>query len=68
MSKQEIKSWLSYFKATGMVNFKEITSLDLLKQARRFCKCMRVGVFANVTDNQIWYVIREYGWVEGWAS
>jgi hypothetical protein len=68
MSKQEIKAWLSYFKAAKMVNFKEIFSLETLIEARKYCKCLRVGVFAQVEDNAIWYVIREYGWVEGWAA
>lgn len=63
MSKRDIKAWLSYFKAAKMVNFREINSLEDLHQARRFCACMRVGVFANVEDNAIWYVLRE-SWME----
>jgi hypothetical protein len=41
-----------------MVSVDEIRSFDDVYQARKYCECMRVGIFANVTDLQIWRAIR----------
>ena len=43
-----------------MVAFDEIRAFDQMYQARKFCPCLRVGVFADVTDLQLWNALREY--------
>jgi hypothetical protein len=37
-----------------MVDLDEIRAFEHVHQARRFCSCMRVGVFATVADLDIW--------------
>lgn len=59
MTNEQIKGWLSYWNAAKMVALDEITSFDRVYQARKFCACMRVGVFTDVTDLQIWNALRE---------
>lgn len=54
MPKQQIQDWLIYWQAAKMVNINKIDSLPAMYSARRFCRCMRVGVFINVTDKQMW--------------
>lgn len=59
MSKQEIKNWLSYWAAANMVSVENIRAFDHVYQARKYCKCMRDGVFADVTDLQIWNALTD---------
>jgi hypothetical protein len=59
MTKAEIKNWISYWTAAKMVAFDAIQAFDQVYQARKFCECMRVGAFTDVTDLQIWTVLRE---------
>jgi hypothetical protein len=54
MKATDIQSWIAYWTAAKMVAFDQITSFDRVYQARKYCECMRVGVFADVTDLQIW--------------
>ena len=54
MAQQQIKAWLSYWSAAKMVAVDEIRAFDQVHLARKFCSCMRVGVFSDVTDLQIW--------------
>lgn len=58
MTTTEIKNWLNYWQNSKMVNLDAITSFDRVYQARKYCQCMRVGVFSDVTDLQIWNAIR----------
>ena len=57
MTTERIQSWLSYWNAAKMVAIDEILAFEHVYQARRFCKCMRVGVFANISDLSIWRAI-----------
>ena len=61
MTITEIKSWLAYWKAGGMVAIDRIAAFDQVHQARKFCACMRQGVFAEdcVSDLQIWRALTE---------
>lgn len=58
LTTQEIAGWVSYWNAAGMVAVDEIRAFDQVHHARKFCECMRVGVFLEVTDLQIWNAIR----------
>jgi hypothetical protein len=58
MTRSDIQSWISYWTAAKMVSFDEITSFDRVYQARKYCECMRTGVFADVTDLQIWNALQ----------
>jgi len=59
MTQAEIKTWLAYWTAAEMVAVDQITSFDRVYQARKYCECMRVGVFADVSDLSIWRAINE---------
>jgi len=61
MAKSEIISFLKYWEAAKMVALEEIRAFDQVHQARKFCACMRQGVFTPdcVTDLQIWNALRE---------
>ena len=61
MTKAEIKDWLTYWSNANMVAVENIQSLEHVVQARKFCECMRVGVFCEdlVTDLQIWNALKE---------
>lgn len=59
MTITEIKNWLSYWTNANMVAVENILAFDQVAQARKFCECMRVGVFHEVTDLQIWNAIKE---------
>jgi hypothetical protein len=58
MSKTQIQDWLVYWSNAKMVAVDEIRAFDQVHQARKFCACMRDGIFANVTDLQIWNAIK----------
>jgi hypothetical protein len=50
----DIKVWLAYWQAAHMVNVDAIQAYEHVHLARKFCSCMRVGVFADVSDLEIW--------------
>ena len=56
MNTKEIQTWLAYWSNAKMVDLSAILAFDQVYQARRFCACMREGVFHSdaVTDLQIW--------------
>lgn len=54
MTQKDIKRWVGYFARSNMVAFHEIQCLAHVELARKHCECLRVGVFSNVTDKQIW--------------
>lgn len=60
MTQAEIKSWIEYWKAAKMVDVDAIRAFDQVHQARKFCECMRVGVFHPdlVSDLQIWRALK----------
>lgn len=53
-----VAEWLMYWCRAGRVNFSAIRSLDHVYQARKYCSCMRVGVFTEASDLQIWLQIQ----------
>ena len=57
MTKATITNWLTYWTNANMVAVDEIRAFDQVHLARKFCECMRVGVFSDVTDLQIWNAI-----------
>lgn len=61
MTRADIKTWLTYWNNGSMVAVDAIRALDQVHQARKFCQCMRVGVFHPdlVSDGQIWDALRE---------
>ena len=59
MERRVIKAWLTYWKNANMVNLSEIKSVLDCVQARRFCSCMRVGVFTDVATSDIWNALVE---------
>jgi hypothetical protein len=59
MPSEKIQEWLSYWNDAGMVKVEEIRALGDVFSARKYCKCMRVGVFAEVSDLQIWRALNE---------
>lgn len=54
LTQNEIKSWLSYWAASKSVSVENIRAFDQVHLARKYCEVMRVGVFTDVTDLQIW--------------
>lgn len=54
MTSKEIQGWLTYWANANMVAVDEIRAFDQVHLARKYCECMRVGGFADVTDLQIW--------------
>jgi len=56
MTQKEITDWLTYWKNGQMVAIDAIRAFDQVYQARKYCSCMRVGVFHPhiVSDLQIW--------------
>ena len=59
MTALNIAIWLAYWNTAKMVALDEIRAFDQVHQARKFCECMRVGVFSNVTDLQIWNALQD---------
>ena len=59
MTTKEIKAWLSYWTSANMVAVNQIRAYEQVYQARKYCACMRQGVFADITDGQIWDAIRK---------
>ncbi len=54
MTQSKIQDWLTYWTNAKMVDVDQIRAFDQVHQARRFCSCMRLGVFAAVADLDIW--------------
>lgn len=54
MRQAEIQDWLRYWENARMVAVNEIRAFEHVHLARKYCSCMRVGVFAEVTDLAIW--------------
>ena len=50
----EIQTWLDYWQRSRAVAVDQILAFDQVHEARRFCSVMREGIFADVTDLQIW--------------
>lgn len=61
MKQQEIIAWLRYWSAAKMVAVGKILAFDQVATARKFCACMRTGVFCDelVSDLAIWRAIQE---------
>jgi len=57
MTQKQIQEWLTYWANAKMVSIDQIRAFEHVNQARRFCSCMRAGVFANVGDLDIWRAI-----------
>jgi hypothetical protein len=58
MTLSQIKDWLTYWNNARMVALDEIRAFDQVHQARKFCACMRQGIFHDVTDLQIWNALK----------
>lgn len=54
MKQADIQGWLTYWQNGGAVAVDEISAFDQVHLARKYCQCMRVGVFSNVSDLAIW--------------
>ena len=54
-----IQEWLAYWQSAKMVDVDQIRAFDQVATARRFCECMRAGVFTDVTDLQIWRALED---------
>jgi hypothetical protein len=50
--------WGEYWRAAKMVNLEAITSFEAMRDARRWCGCMSMGVMENVTDLQMWRALQ----------
>jgi nitroimidazol reductase NimA-like FMN-containing flavoprotein (pyridoxamine 5'-phosphate oxidase superfamily) len=59
MANSTIKQWLRYWQAANLVAVDEIRSFQDVYQARKYCSVMRDGVFAEVSDLQIWNALKE---------
>ena len=58
MAQTKIIEWLGYWRNANMVSINAICAFDQVYEARKYCQCMRVGVFTNVTDLQIWNALK----------
>lgn len=56
MKQAQIQAWLTYWQNAKMVAIDEINAFDQVHLARKYCSCMRVGVFSLdlVSDLDIW--------------
>ncbi len=56
MKQNDIQAWLEYWQNANMVNLDQISAFDQVYQARKYCSCMRSGVFSFdlVSDLEIW--------------
>lgn len=56
MKQNDIQTWLEYWQNAKMVDTDQIAAFDQVHQARKFCSCMRIGVFSAdlVSDLEIW--------------
>jgi hypothetical protein len=56
MTQKEIQVWLRYWQNSRMVAIEEINAFDQVHLARKYCECMRVGIFSidMVSDLAIW--------------
>lgn len=53
---QQIAGWLKYWRAAQMVATEEIQTAEDMVEARRWCACMRSGVFIPelVSTAELW--------------
>lgn len=58
MGELQIQNWLTCWGNAKMVNLDAIRAFEHVYQARKYCECMRVGVFTDVTDLQIWNALQ----------
>ena len=58
MTQTNIKGWIKYWAAAKMVSFSEIQSISDMGTARKFCECMRIGVFGDVSDKALWHALK----------
>jgi hypothetical protein len=58
MNDLQIQNWLTYWGNAKMVNLDAIRAFENVFQARKYCECMRIGVFTDVTDLQIWNALQ----------
>ena len=60
MKQQDVIGWLQYWQNAKMVAVDEINAFDQVHLARKYCECMRVGVFSPdlVSDLQIWRALQ----------
>ena len=59
MTAAEIKTWIAYWTAAKMVNFDAVRSVEQVYECRKYCSCMRVGVFTEVSDLSIWNALQD---------
>ena len=59
MTTDKIQDWLKYWQAANMVAVDNILAFDQVYQCRRFCACMREGIFSGVSDLSIWNALVE---------
>ena len=55
-NERKAATWLDYWYNAKMVAIDEIQSIHDMNTARKYCSCMRVGVFSPdlVTDLEMW--------------
>jgi len=56
MKQKDIQNWIGYWTSANMVAFDQINAFDQVYQARKYCQCLRVGLFCPdlVSDLDIW--------------
>jgi len=59
MTSKEIQGWLSYWHVAKMVAVDKIQAFDQVYQARKYCSCMRTGLFLDISDLSIWRALCE---------
>lgn len=59
MNRAAIQVWLTYWDNGDVVNVGRILAYDQVHTARLYCSVMTKGVFADVTDGEIWDALRE---------
>jgi hypothetical protein len=57
--------WLVYWRNAKMVSVENIVAFVHVTEARKYCECMRVGVFQDVTDLSIWRALKDLRASEG---
>lgn len=59
MTKAEIKDQFIGFNDKNLINMSEIKSIDDMQHARTFCSVMRVGIFSNVSTEDMFEALQE---------
>ena len=68
MTKTEIQGWLTYWRNANMVAIDEIHGPLHVAVARKWCLCMRTGVFENVSNVAIWNALRDQRISADWSA